>query len=285
MTLLTGKRGLRVAGTTAARRAARIFLVTGSLAAISLLLLTTGCIRIVVGGDGIVGSPTLVIEEFDFEDFTYIEAGSAFEVDITRSDTFSISVTVNENLLEYVDITQSGNTLKVLMTTQHNYRNATRHVSITLPELRKLSLLGANQCELSGFKTDQPVDFLVTGASTLELADMEAGDVDINVSGASRVLGDIKVADSDFDITAASTLEIEGEGNHMDLHVVAASTARLENFPVKTATTSIVAASNATVDVSERLDIEVSSASRLVYSGDAVLGSINVSGGSTLSHN
>ncbi len=226
-----------------------------------------------------------MVEEYDFEDFTYIEIGSAFKADITQSDTFSISVTVNENLLEYVDITRSGNTLKVLMTTHNSYRNATRHVSITLPELRQLSLLGANQCELSGFKTDQPVDFLVTGASTLELAGMETGDVDFNISGASRVFGDIKVADSDFVVTAASTLEIEGEGNHMDLHVIAASTAHLDDFPVKTATTSIVAASNATVDVSERLDIEVSSASRLVYGGGAVLGSINVSGGSTLSHN
>lgn len=255
------------------------------VAAITSLLLTTGCIRVVVDGygDGIVGSPNLVTKEFDFSGFTDIEVGTAFEVDIIQSDTYGVSITVNENLLEYLDVSQSGRTLRVFMETQHSYRTATRYASIALPDLHRVSLLGACQGEVSGFSTTQPMDFVVTGASTLELVDVEAGDTRFNVSGASRAVGSIKTADGDFDVAAASTIEFEGEGDHMDLNVVAASTARLENFAVKTATATVVAASNATIEVSDTLDIEVTAASRLVYGGDAALGNIEVSGGSTLS--
>jgi hypothetical protein len=84
-------------------------------------------------------------------------------------------------------------------------------------------------------------------------------------------------------VSAASTIELEGTGTHMELTVLAASTALLENFLVKTAETHIIAASYATIEVSDRLDIEVSSASRLVYGGDAALGSVQVTGASTLS--
>ena len=249
----------------------------------SMLLLMTGCIRIVPGGDGIVGSRDLETKEYDFTDFTTVEVGSAFEVEIRQSDTYGVSITLNENLFEYLDISRSGTTLRILMKTPQDYHQATRHASITMPELRTLNLLGANRGKVFGFTTDQDMTFLVTGASDLELADMQAGDTTFNVSGASRVTGSITIADGDFDVIAASTIELEGSGIAVDLNVVAASSARLERFPVKTATANVIAASNATLEVSDRMDIDVSAASRLVYGGDAILGSIQVSGGSTLS--
>ena len=254
-----------------------------TMAVITVLLLTTGCIQVVVDGDGIVGSPNLVTREFDFSSFIDVEIGSAFEIDIIQSDTSDVTITLNENLFEYLDISQSGETLRILMETDHNYRQSTLHATISMPRLRTLKLLGAVQAKVTGFSTDQTMDFVIIGASTLELADVEAGDTRFNITGASRAIGSIKMADGNFEVSAASTIELEGEGTHMELTVLAASTARMEDFLVKTAEVHIIAASNATIEVSERLDIEVNSASRLVYGGDAALGSVQVSGASTLS--
>ena len=247
------------------------------------LLLMTGCIRIVAGGEGVQGSPNLTIKEFDFSDFTNIEVGYAFVVDVTRSDTYGVTITLNENLFEYLDISQSGKTLRIRMKSHYSYQRVTRQASITLPALRSLELSGASRGEVAGFETTDDMGFDVSGASNLTLVDLKAGNTSIDVSGASRLTGSIEIMEGDFDISGASTVELEGKGTNVRLEVSGASTARLERFPIEIADTHVSGASNATVEVSDSLDIDISGASRLYYNGGAVLGSVQVSGASTLS--
>ena len=42
--------------------------------------------------------------EYEFADFTNVDGSSAFTVDITQSDSYSVSITVNENLLDYLNV-------------------------------------------------------------------------------------------------------------------------------------------------------------------------------------
>ena len=253
------------------------------MAAVGVLLLMTGCIRIVPGGDDILASPDLVTREFDFRDFTSIEVGYAFEVDVTRGDAYSVTITLNENLFEYLDISQSGKTLRIRMKSHYSYQRVTRQASITLPALRSLELSGASRGEVAGFETTDDMGFDVSGASNLSLVDLKAGNTDLDVSGASRVTGSIEIMEGYFDVSGASTIDLDGKGTDVRLEVSGASTARLERFPIEIADTEVSGASNATVEVSDRLDIDVSGASRLYYNGGAVLGSVQVSGASTLS--
>ena len=51
--------------------------------------------------------------EYEFADFTNVDVSSAFTVDITQSDSYSVSITVNENLLDYLNVYQSGKTLYI----------------------------------------------------------------------------------------------------------------------------------------------------------------------------
>lgn len=254
-----------------------------TLAVITVLLLTTGCIRIMPGGEDILASPNLVTKEFDFSNFTSIEVGYAFEVDVTRGDTCGVTITLNENMFEYLDISQSGKTLIIRMKSSYTYHRTTRQASITLPELRSLELSGASRGEVSGFETTADMRFDVSGASNLALVDLKAGNTSIDVSGASRFTGSIEIMEGNFNVSGASTIELEGKGTDVRMEISGASTARLEHFPVEIADTHVSGASNATIEVSDSLDIDVSGASRLYYNGSAVLGSVQVSGASTLS--
>ena len=252
------------------------------MAAAALPLLLTGCIRIVPGGDDILASPELVTREFDFADFTDMEVGYAFVVEVTRSDTYRVTITLNENLFDYLDVSRSGKTLRIRMKSPYAYHRTTSQASVALPDLRGLKLSGASRGEVSGFRSEDDMDFEVSGASNLELVDLKAGEARFDISGASRVTGNIDMTDGDVDVSGASTLELEGRASEVRLEVSGASTARLERFPMENADVRVSGASNATVEVSERLDIEVSGASRLTYDGGAELGSVDVSGGSTL---
>lgn len=62
----------------------------------------------------VTGSQEMVTWEMDFADFTDIDVSCAFEVDITRSDSYFVSIMVNENLFDYLNIRQTGRTLYIV---------------------------------------------------------------------------------------------------------------------------------------------------------------------------
>ena len=212
---------------------------------------------------GLIGSGNLETEAYAFSDFTEIEIGSAFEFEIRQSSSYNISVTADDNVMEYVQVSQVGQTLKIGLRTVTWFGPATLRASVTMPELRGLTVSGASRGDIYDFSSTE--------------------DVDITVSGASRVNGDITAGDVEFDISGASTVQLDGSANDMVAHVSGASRLNLDDFTVNNADVDLSGASSGTVNLSGRLDADLSGASRLWYIGEPTMGTVDTSGASTIS--
>jgi hypothetical protein len=209
------------------------------------------------------GSGNIVTEEMEFADFTAVEAANAFVVDITRSDSFNVTLRVDDNILDLLDVSKAGDTLRIRLKPRASLTNATLEASVTMPELDSLKLSGASKVRLSGFVSTDRIDVEASGASTLD-GDLEAGSVDLEVSGASRVA-------------------LEGSAGELSISGSGASTLDLGDFVIDKAEVDLSGASEATVNVGERIDpVDVSGASRLRYVGDPALGDVTTSGGGTV---
>ncbi|MFC1944065.1 GIN domain-containing protein [Chloroflexota bacterium] len=230
----------------------------------------------------ITGSGDLEPKEMDYIDFTKIEVGYAFQADITRSDSFFVSITLDNNLFEYLDIGKTGDTLYIRLKPRFNYRRSTQRAIITMPSLHAVKLSGASTGDVQGFSSAGSLQLGVSGASNLNIEDITATDTEFEISGASRVLGDIEMADGDFYVSGASTVELEGTAEDVSLIVSGASSVRLTELSTVNTSIELSGASTGKVDVSARLDCIVSGASRLECLGDPELGIVNVSGGSTM---
>jgi len=158
------------------------------------LLLTSG---LVVGCGGVLtGSGNLKTEEYTFREFTSVEISSAFEFDISQSSSYGVSITADDNVLEHIRVSKEGKTLKIGLKTISIRWPVTLKVEITMPQLRDLILSGATRGTVSGFSSTGNLDVGVSGASSLDLVDISAGDVKFDVSGASKVTGDITAGDA-----------------------------------------------------------------------------------------
>jgi len=239
-------------------------------------LLLSGCYTI----GQVVGAGPIIEKNYDYKDFNGIEISSTFNVDVTHSDTFSITVSTQENIINHVDVRLSGNTL-IIRLKPGSYTYADLRAKVTLPELTKLVISGASRAEVTGFISAKNLDMVVSGASQLNI-DIEAGETSVEGSGASRLNGKLKALDSDFEVSGASRCELEGSGNSIDLGVSGASQASLTNFPVKNATLNVSGASRSLVNISGTLNVEVSGASTVEYFGNPSLGKVSVTGASTL---
>jgi hypothetical protein len=250
---------------------------------VCLVLLTVlAALGLVTGCKEVTGSGEVVTWEMDYADFTKLDIGSAFDVEITRADTFLVRITIDEALNEYLSVDQRGDTLRIGLEANNVYTNTRQEAVINLPDLRRLELSGASKASVSGFSTARSVDYELSGASNLKLAGMMSGDTSLKLSGASEASGDIKMDKGKFDLSGGSWLKLEGSASDISIDGSGASDISLAGFPVTNAAISLSGASSAVVRLNGRMDLDLSGASSVEYIGNPKLGSINMSGGSTV---
>lgn len=230
-----------------------------------------------------------VTEVKDFTNFDQLEIGSAFEVEITRSDNYTIVIIADESLIDLIEVTQDGDTVKIFLNPRHIFTDftigeKTLRAEITLPALQGLVLSGASTGTVSGFNSISNFDLVVSGASSLDKLDMVIGDAEFEVSGASRVSGNLTAGNLEIKVSGASSVELSGQADSIDLRISGASRVDLTDVPVGEANVTLSGASEATINVSGALDIELSGASRFFFYGNPVMGDTNVSGASTIKH-
>ncbi len=211
----------------------------------------------------IVGSGDLVSEEWDYSDFTGVSVGMAFDVEITQSSSYSINITADDNLFEYVEVSLTGNTLTINLRCCYSYLGTTNRAVIAMPGLNYLDFSGATHGSVEGFSSTDDFVLLLSGASSL--------------SGDYTTTGN-----AEFDLSGASSLQLEGGAADILIRASGGSQLELSGFPVNNADIDLSGASRATVNLDGRLDAELSGASQLLYLGDPTLGDVNTSGGSTI---
>ena len=211
---------------------------------------------------GLIGSGNLETEEYAFTNFTKVEISTAFEFEIEQASSYSINVTADDNVIDRVQVSQDGQTLKIRVGTVPTLRRVTLKALVTMPQLGGLTVSGATRGIVSNFNCTEAVS--------------------IAVSGASRVTGDITAGDIEFDVSGASTVQLEGSADDMVAIISGASRFSLGDFTVNNADVNISGASTGTINLDGRLDANVSGASTLLYIGDPVMGTMNVSGASSL---
>ncbi len=237
------------------------------LAFAALLLASLACTApfgFTFGNDGPItrGSGNEMTVSPEVSGFDSLDIGHSFEVDIIQSETYSLVVTVDDNIEQYLIVDQSGDTLTLSLEDGRLYTNVTLKAQISMPMLSALELSGASKAEFTQFASSDHFDLRVSGASDA-MGDIEAGDVTIKVSGASEV-------------------HLHGEGQDLLLDVSGASHVDLEEFTVEDATLDLSGASEVVVNVNGVLNVNASGASDVTYVGSPRLGDIETSGASSI---
>ena len=231
---------------------------------------------------GIWPSGNTVTRDVDFSDFTIVDIGRAFEVEITQSNSYSIKIIADENIMDRVQVSKTGETLTISITGTI-IPPSTWKAEITMPELHELRFSGATHGLATGFSSAHNLTLTLSGASSLD-PDISAEYVEINLEGASRLQGEVTVSgDAKFIISGASTVELTGSAEDLEVgECSGASSLDLSNFPVNNANVNLSGASSATIKIDGRLDLDISGASHLYYIGEPTMGNIVTSGSSTI---
>jgi hypothetical protein len=224
--------------------------------------------------------------EYNLKDYSRIQVKFPVDVEIVRAEAYSVHAEGNDTQLDNLKITQEGD--RLIMSYKVNLKSvlaapfSRMHARISMPDLREFNLAGAAHGMVRGFTSSTDFGLFVSGASQLDISDMEVGNMTWDLSGASRIHGDIKASTFDLKVSGASRIDLRGSAQDIELDVAGASHIELDDFPVKNAKVRLVGASHAAMNLAGKLDVRLEGASRLEYEGQPTMGDVQVTGASTL---
>jgi hypothetical protein len=226
---------------------------TRALSSLTIILITLITVAVVVAialtlsrflSTGTIdGSGNLTTKTMDFNDFTNVDVGGGFKVEITQSSLYSIRITADNNTFDYIDAYKTDDTLTIGLRSGYSYRDVTLKADITMPDLYAVTLSGGTQGKAKEFTSTH---------------------------------------DFNLELSGGSTIELEGAASNLNLDASGGSRSDLSDFPVHNATVQLSGGSQATINLNDTLNANLSGGSQLQYIGTPTMGNINTSGGSTI---
>ena len=174
------------------------------------------------------GSGNLVTEGRTVDDFDRIEISSAVNVELVvepGAET-TVSVTYDDNLIDRVKTEVRSATLVISLEGSISVLGGGRLVSVTVDSLEAIEVSGA--VDLKGSGEANTYDLTVSGASDVDLRDLIANEVIIQVEGASEV--SIWASQSvTGDVSGASDVTVHGDPGNVNVETSGASDLHMAN--------------------------------------------------------
>lgn len=203
-----------------------------TIISLSLLLMLTvifsGCAR------PIVLTPP-VTRTYDITNFNSVDIGNTAEffqfgniknvpcdVDILTSNDYGVSITANENIFPYINVSKSGGTLKIRINRQQIANaDVTLKIQISAPELAGLKGSGI---DMTAAVTSSAPEFnaTVSDASNLDLT-LQAGNTNLDISSSSHAIIRGTVQDLKVKVSEASSLDMAAQARDITYKITSSS--------------------------------------------------------------
>jgi hypothetical protein len=221
-----------------------------------LCLLLPGC-----GLKTVRGSGQLVARDYALSGFTRVEASHGFQVTLQQGEGYQVSVSVDDNLLDALQVVAEGDTLRIGLK-PGTYYDTTARAIVVLPQLDSLKLTGSAKAILTGFRSSSSCQFTLSGFSTAD--------------------GAVECGHAEFILSSKSTLRLVGSATDLVLQATGSGEVDLSGFLVGPASITVAGGSEATVNASGPLDVDLSEGAVLSYVGQPAFGQKKISSGATL---
>jgi hypothetical protein len=215
-----------------------------------------------IGGKRIRGNGNIKTETRTTGQFSSVDVGGNIDVYVKQDSVASVKIETDENLLEYMQITVDGGTLKIREEKGYNLRpSKSIKVFVSGPSFTHFEASGA--CDIYS-------ENKINGIAAIS----------INLSGACNVKMDLNTPRINVDLSGAGTITLKGETK--DFHVDGSGSTDVNCFELMTenARIEMSGAGDAEVFASVKLDVHVSGAADVKYKGNATVSQIVSGAGS-----
>lgn len=219
--------------------------------AISISVLTTSCMQI--GGKKVRGNGVVSSQERNVGSFKRVNVSGPIEVIITQSNSTSVRIEGDENLLKYIKVENDGSKLKIHPRNRYNLRpRSALRVHVSAPQYEFFGVAGSGKIKsLTPINYNKELRIDISGSGTIEL-NVDVPSVDSEISGSGTVILN--------GTTRNFKNEINGSGDVRAFNLLS------ENTEVE-----IAGSGDAEVYASKQLNVKIAGAGDVAFKGNPVV--------------
>jgi len=232
-------------------RKLQTLLLAGILLALAFSL--SACAAIDLQIETLVGSGKIVTEERDVSGFDQILLAGPGDLTITQGETESLTITADDNLMDYIQSTVDGSTLMLgvdvddLSDVITTFNPTRLEYDLVVKDLSSLNLAGSGNASMDALDTGEMI-LTVAGSGNITINNLTADRVETNLPGS----GNVELSGSAPD----QMVTIAGSGNYI-----------ASNLESNIAHVFIGGSGNVTVWASDDLDINIAGSGKVDYYG------------------
>ena len=201
-------------------------------------------------------------KNYDYKNFTKVEAGWGMQLTITQSDDYFIEVKADEKDFEYLKVEKDGSSLKFYID-KHSYRKRSDiDITIKMPALTALDLSGGAEANID--------------------MNISSKEFESELSGGAVLNGNLKCGDISLSSSGGATTKLSGRADNLNVDGSGGCQFKLKNFSVKNVNSELSGGSGLRVTMNGNLSSDQSGGSSIVYYGNANSVSSHSSGGSSV---
>lgn len=219
----------------------------------------SGCFT---GSTAVAGSGRLTSRTVDLSGVTSVVAEADFMVHLRTGGPAQAVVTMDDNLVDRVNATVSGDELRLGIKPGCGVRNATLSAEVTVGRLDRLAASATSRVVLTSTVTSPALQVVV--------------------SGAGSVTGPIRIDHLDAGVSGTGTLGLSGQVSELRLRAAGAGRLPMADLTVRNLDATLSGASHAVVTVSDTLAVQATGASMLRYLGTPEITRSQTSGAATV---
>ena len=157
---------------------------------VSILAMLSSCINISFSSKGkaIRCKGPVTEQSLDLKDFSSIVVNGSADMKLYQGDAFSVQVTANEEVFQYLDYRVEDGVL-ILATKDNVQIRAEKHeLAVTLPCLESLQVNGAADVEIpDGYVSGKALNIVVNGAGDFDFESVAVPSVAFTLNGAGDI--------------------------------------------------------------------------------------------------
>lgn len=207
------------------------------------------------------GNGNIVKTERNVESFTGIDVGGSVHLTIKQGDQQKVEVETDENLQESIKTSIDGQTLKI--STESRIRSTESiKVFLTVKDLKYIAASGATEIKSNG--------------------QIIAGNIEINLSGASEIKLDVKAIELKIDASGGADADIRGAVGYLFINSSGGSDINAHELTAAKAEANASGGSDIYINVQDELKAIASGGADIKYKGTANLIKAESSGGANI---
>ena len=197
------------------------------------------------------GNGEIVKQDRRENSFHSVKVAGAFDVYFSQADEQEIIIEADENLLRYIETRVEDGVLRIRTKSGRNLRPTQgMKVYIKAPKYRSLGIAGSgNLVAETKINSTEKIKLSIAGSGDIKLQQIDAPQVDVNISGSGKAEGFGNTRDLDIDVA--------GSGEVM-----------MKELKAENAKISIAGSGNVWVFASMKLDVRVAGGGDIHYYGN-----------------